>query len=94
MAKRRKPAKGWGKVAPKTRSARRRLLARCGRKAFLQPGAKPEPKYPVVSKYTRDCKPDCRGLLAAKRRADQYDHPSLARKAQRMAKQAGCRWTR
>lgn len=83
------PAKGWGKAAPRTTWERRKLLDRCGRKAFLAPDTL---SYPVVAAKSRTCRPDCRGLLAAKRRADQYRRPDLARKAQRLAKQARCPW--
>jgi hypothetical protein len=82
---------GWSKAAPKTKGARRALLARCGRKAFLVPS---KLKFPVVSARSQTCEPDCRGLLAAKQRAAIQGKRKLVAKANRLAKRAGCHWAR
>ena len=80
------PAKGWR--APSTKSERRKMREKHGAKCFLRPK---ELKYPVC---TRRGNLSCGGLLAAKRRAAQYDHPKLAAKADRMAKKLGCCWAK
>ena len=60
--KRRSPMKGWAKAKPGKVGERDKLYARCRRRCFMLPKEK---KYPVCSKQSRGCKPDCRGLLAA-----------------------------
>ena len=91
MAKRRrKPAKGWAKAAPQTVTERRALAEKCGiDKAFLLPD---QLKFPIMGKRSRTCKPDCRGLLTAIRRADQYEYPTVARRARALARKAKCSW--
>lgn len=90
--------KGWAKAAPKTTSQRRAVLARCGRGAFLKIGksktGKTKPQFPIVSKGSTNCAPDCRGLRAAKQRASQTGRTALANKATRIAKAAGCAWAK
>lgn len=86
----RNPTKGWGKAAPRTKAEKQRVAKKCGvSKAFLLPK---ERKFPIVSKRATSCRPDCRALLAAKQRADQYGYASVAKKAQRLAVQAKCPW--
>lgn len=93
-----KSSKGWGKAFPKTVAARRRVAARCGRGAFLlykkTKTGKTDPEFPIVAARSSACAPDCRGLLAAKQRAAQTGRSSVAKKATRIAKAAGCRWAR
>lgn len=90
--------KGWGKSSPKTVTARRRLISRCGRGAFLLVGrtktGKSDPEFPIVAARSTTCAPDCRGLWAAKQRASQTGRKSLAKKATRIAKAVGCRWAK
>ena len=79
---------GWRAAAPKTLEQRRRLLARCGKRAFLDPA---NLKYPVMAK-SGPCVIDCRGLRAAKSRAGQYHHRSLEKKATRLGRRVSCHW--
>lgn len=94
--RKRKPSRGWRTAAPRTVEERRALYRRCGPSAFLEPD-RYHPGYsafPVMSKRTTTCSYDCRGLLAAMRRADQYGHRGVAKKARRAAVRAGCPWAR
>lgn len=86
--RRSKSTKGWRKLAPKSPSERRALLARCGKRAFLQPS---KLKFPIMRK-TGPCVVDCEGLRAAKARAAQYGHTSIAKKAEAKGKRGSCRW--
>lgn len=90
--------KGWSKSSPDTVKARRRLLSRCGRGAFLDirksKTGKVDPEYPIVAGRSTVCAPDCRGLWAAKQRASQQGKRKLVVKATRIAKAAGCHWAR
>jgi hypothetical protein len=81
-------SKSWRSRAPKTKRERRALLARCGAKAFLQPS---KLKFPIMAKRG-PCVPDCAGLRAAKSRAAQYGHRTVAKKAEAKGKRASCRW--
>jgi hypothetical protein len=74
------PSKGWKNAAPKPGKARDRLLAKCGKKCFLRPSDK------GFAICTMNCKPDCRGLAAAKARAGQYKHSKIEAAAQRKEK--------
>lgn len=85
-----KTTKGWRKHAPKTKSQREALFARCGRRAFLQPD---KLKFPIMRK-TGPCVPDCEGIRAAKSRAGQYHHRGVKAKANRLGKTAACHWAR
>lgn len=91
-----KSARGWGKAAPRTVGQRRALAKRCGiARAFLAPNRRPGlSEFPVISKDSRTCRPDCRGLRAAFSRARQHKRPIIARRAKRRALQAGCRWAK
>ena len=87
--------KGWRRSAPKTVQERRTLAKRCGLKAFLKPDRR-DPGYstfPIMSKSSRSCKPDCVGLRTAYSRAKQYHHSRVARRAFSLAKRNGCDWT-
>ena len=59
----------WSSVAPKTTAERRKIKAKCGSKCF---GAPSSLGYPVCT--TSSCKPDPRGVEAARSRAKQFDH--------------------
>lgn len=80
--------KGWRARAPKLRSERRALLARCGSRAFLQPS---KLKFPIMAK-SGPCVVDCEALRAAKSRAAQFGHSAVAKKAESKGKRAACRW--
>lgn len=82
--------KGWRRRAPKTKSEREALYARCGAKAFLDPK---KLKFPIMAK-SGSCVVDCEGLRAAKSRAGQYKHRKVKAKAARMGKRAACHWVR
>lgn len=82
--------KGWRNSAPRSINPRRALYKRCGSRCFLMPG---KLKYPICSKTSRSCKPDCRGLLASIIRAKQYSRsPSTAKKARNIARKSRCSW--
>lgn len=74
------PTRGWKQLAPRNISDRRILRDKCGDDCFLMPG---ELKFPICSKEM-DCKPNCSGILAAKVRANQWDYPIVAEKADRL----------
>ena len=59
----------WGAVAPKSTAERRKIKAKCGSKCF---GAPATLGYPICT--TSSCKPDPRGVEAARSRAKQFDH--------------------
>jgi len=59
----------WSSVAPKTTAERRKIKAKCGSKCF---GAPATLGYPICT--TKSCKPDPRGIEAARSRAKQFDH--------------------
>ena len=86
-------AKGWSKVAPKTKKERESVYNRGGAECFLDPN--PEDKgasrYPICRKT--DAQIDCRGLLAAFIRARQQGENDIARKAFNKAKREKCPWT-
>jgi len=90
-----KTTRGWGKAAPKPGKERSLLAKRCGFKAFLKPNRKTpgQSKFPIMSKGSTACKPDCRGLRTAYQRADQYGYSGVARRALSLAKKNGCDWT-
>lgn len=81
------PAKGWSKVAPKTKSERESVKQRGGASCFLDPK---NLKFPVCRKT--DAEFDCRGALAAYRRAKQYGYSDIAKKAINIAKRHSCDW--
>ena len=90
------PAKGWDKARPKTKQDRMDVLLGCSSKCFLEPFAKPHPKYPICARLDapagQKCKISCKGLLAAYRRARQQKRNDLAKKALNIAKYHKCSW--
>jgi len=87
--KRKSSTRGWKKLSPKNQRSRRSLRKRCGPKCFLMPK---QFKYPICSRFSRTCKPDCRGLLSAIIRASQNKKPKLIKKARRIARKSRCKW--
>lgn len=84
--------KGWAERAPKTLSDRRKVLARCGAGAFLDPGKFNERlKFPVVAK-NNGCVPDCQAVRAALSRAAQFGHSRVAMRAEGLGRKLKCRW--
>lgn len=71
------PTRGWGKASPKGKN-RHALKKKCGNSAFLDPTNE---KFPVKNKK---CEYVCEGLNAAKNRACQYNHQTIADKAQKL----------
>lgn len=63
---------------PQSTQERHELLDRCGPQAFLQPDAKPHPKYPIT------CQLSCTGLRAAESRALETHHADLGAAASNM----------
>jgi len=90
--KKRSPAKGWAKASPKKGTQRELLLKKCGKKCFLRPSNLGFPVCPILKNNYKDCKKDCRGLLAAKIRARQWKYNSIANKAQKLAIKEKCDW--
>jgi len=87
-------AKGWSKVAPKTKSERESVYDRGGAECFLDPNPKDkgESRYPVCRKT--DAQFDCRGALAAFIRARQHNENDIAKRAFNKAKRKKCDWTK
>ena len=71
--------RGWKKEAPKTKGDRRKELAKCGSKCFLDPK---NLAYPVCAKGS--CRPTLKGVQAAYQRASQQHRYDIAAKAKRL----------
>lgn len=100
-SRRKSPVRGWSKLAPKTRSARKSLYKSCGKKCFLKPNHKSpgKSKFPICRKGSRNCKENCKGLLAAFIRARQFrkkvpSYNRVAKSAKSKAQKKGCRWSK
>ncbi len=86
--------RGWADAAPRSRSARRALLDRCGEQCFLDAA---NLRFPVCAALDPNdaggaCQLDCRGLLTAKARARQYKYEREAREADRLGARLQCAW--
>ena len=84
--KEKKPAEWtkWSEVAPKTKAQRQQLIQICGSTCFLMPQ---KLKFPVC---TPDCKVSCKGLIAARARARQWNYPEVDKKVSKYYKKANC----
>lgn len=84
--KEKKPAEWtkWSEVAPKTKAQRQQLIQICGSTCFLIPD---KLKFPVC---TPDCKVSCKGLIAARVRARQWNYPEVDKKVSKYYKKANC----
>ena len=89
-SRRKSPSRGWIKSYPKIKSQRALLYHNCGSKCFLEPK---KLKYPICTKRSRTCKPDCRGILSAYKRSRQFKDIKTSRKASKIAKNQKCKWT-
>lgn len=78
--------RGWGDVKPHSRPERQALFDRCP-ECFLKPETK---QFPVCNKKSTDCIPDCRGIVAAKIRANQWKYMDVAKKAENLNQQYQC----
>ena len=74
----------WSEVAPKTKAQRQQLIQICGSSCFLLPD---QLKFPVC---TSDCKVNCKGLIAARVRARQWNYPEVDKKVSQYYKEANC----
>ena len=76
----------WSSVAPKTTAERRKIKKKCGSKCF---GAPATLGYPICT--TQSCKPDPRGVEAARSRAKQFDHRKgkIGKRARAVLKKIG-----
>ncbi len=85
------PSFGWSLRAPQKGRARHLLLEKCGNSCFLLPERE---AFPVCAKYDlkRKCEVDCRGVLSAYRRAQQYKYPDVAERAKTLARSKKCSW--
>lgn len=62
----------WSKIAPKTKTQRKTVASKCGKKkCFLLPE---KLKFPICNK---ECQVSCQGLRAAKTRAAQWGYQSV-----------------
>jgi len=84
--------RGWSAVAPQKGTERNRLIDQCGDKCFLKPDSKGFPICPKCMEDECECEIDCRGLMAAKVRARQWDHNDIARKADRIGRKKCPDW--
>lgn len=84
--KQKKPAEWtkWSQIAPKTKAQRQQLIQICGSTCFLMPD---KLKFPVC---TPDCKVSCKGLIAARIRARQWNYPEVDKKVSEYYKKANC----
>ena len=76
--------KGWKKAKPQSVGSRRKMYKKCGSRCFLRPS---ELKFPICRK---DCKVDCRGLVAAKSRAGEWKYSTVYKKANAMINKSSC----
>ena len=74
----------WSEVAPKTKAQRQQLIQICGSSCFLLPD---QLKFPVC---TSDCNVNCKGLIAARIRARQWNYPEVDKKVSEYYKEANC----
>ena len=74
----------WSEIAPKTKAQRQNLIQICGSTCFLLPD---QLKFPVC---TPDCKVNCKGLIAARVRARQWNYPEVDKKVSQYYKEANC----
>jgi hypothetical protein len=80
------PMKGWVKYAPKKGQQRSLMKKKCGEKCFLIPHTN---GFPICEK---NCVFSCRGLLAAKTRANQYKYKKISKEAERISLHKKCKW--
>jgi len=71
----------------RSRKVRRKMLEKCGPKAFLWPDAPGYPRYPVM---TPKCKYHCGLILAAYLRARSWHKEDIAQEAIKLYKKIGC----
>jgi len=74
----------WSQIAPKTKAQRQQLIQICGSTCFLMPN---KLKFPVC---TPDCNVSCKGLIAARVRARQWNYPEVDKKVSKYYKEANC----
>jgi hypothetical protein len=87
--------KGWKKAKPQSVESRRKMYEKCGSRCFLgltkarrSRDLRPsELKFPICRK---DCKVDCRGLVAAKSRAGEWKYSTVYKKANAMINKGSC----
>ncbi len=75
----------WSSVAPSSTAERRKIKAKCGSKCFAGSNL----SYPICT--SSSCKPDPRGVEAARSRAKQYDHRkgAVGKRARAVLKKLG-----
>ena len=84
--------RGWDKVKPKLTTERRLLKSKCGNACFLYPQENGFPICPKCKNGRCKCEIDCRGLLSAKIRANQWGYKGIARSANKINKKIECKW--
>jgi hypothetical protein len=85
-----RPESPWHSQAPIKSADREEVLSHCGKKCFLMPEQKKFPICKMCSKNTCQCKPDCKGLRAAKIRAGQWGYEAVKQKAMKIYEEQGC----
>jgi len=84
------PMKGWAKDAPKRGKERESLKRKCGNKCFLKPETNGFPVCPA-ERVGKNCKIDCRGVIAANIRAKQWKHKDVERISKKLAEEYKCK---
>jgi hypothetical protein len=89
------PAKGWASLSPKKGKERREIMKKCGSSCFLSPK---DDSFPICPKCLKGrdgkrrctCKPECRGVMAAKMRAKEWKYEQVVDKALKIEKKLKC----
>lgn len=82
--------RGWSLIAPQRGRERNELMDECGGSCFLIPEKKAFPVCPSLRSTQGKCKVDCRGIQAAKIRANQWKYPKVANEAEKLQRYYGC----
>ncbi len=94
------PSTGWAQRAPQRGRERNRIKQECGNKCFLLPDELAFPVCPVCPPNKPcACEYDCRGILAAKVRSNQWKtknpkYARIARRAQQLGNRQKCKWAK
>jgi hypothetical protein len=81
--------RGWAAAAPQKGRERSELKAKCGDQCFLKPDNKGFPICPAP-RLGQGCKVDCRGIIAAKVRAGEWNYKHVEEAAAKLAKKYNC----
>ena len=94
--------RGWSALAPRSVGDKLKMYNKCKSKCFLLPNKKSpkKSKFPICIKPVNgrvSCKPNCKGLLAAKVRSRQFRgksrrYANVSKKVDKLAKSVKCKW--